>query len=52
MGLRLLVLNLLPAATPGLALETLRQIMAYADFAKHTEAARVVRRSNESQLPE
>jgi hypothetical protein len=51
MGLRLLVLNLFPAATPGLALETLRQIMIYAETAKHIEAAKVVHRSNEKRVP-
>jgi hypothetical protein len=52
MGLRLLVLNLFPAATPGLALETLRQIMIYAETAKHIEAAKVVHRSNEKRVPQ
>jgi hypothetical protein len=45
MGLRLLVLHLFPAATPGLALETLRQILIYADAAKHIEAAKAMHRS-------
>jgi hypothetical protein len=45
-GLRFLMLNLFAGATPGLALQTVRQIMAHADSAKH-EAAEVLRRSSE-----
>jgi hypothetical protein len=43
MALRLLILNLFPAAIPGLPLESIRQIMAYADSRKHVEAAKSVR---------
>jgi hypothetical protein len=43
MGLRFLLVNLYAGATPGVALQTVHQIMAHADGAKH-EAAEVVRR--------
>jgi hypothetical protein len=51
MGLRLLVLNLFPAAIPGFALESLRQIIAYADAAKHTAASNIVCRLSGNQVP-
>ena len=44
LGLRLVILNLFPLAIPGLAIESVRQIMAFADSAKHGEAAKVLRR--------
>jgi hypothetical protein len=41
MGLRLMMLNLFPAAIPGLAHESVRQIMAFAESRKRAEAAKV-----------
>lgn len=52
MGLRSLVLNLFPAAIPGFAVGSVRQIMAYADSVKHGEAAKILRHSSENQVPE
>jgi hypothetical protein len=46
------MLNLFPAAFPGLSLASLDQIMAYAESAKHTEAAKVLRHGSKNQLPE
>jgi hypothetical protein len=43
MGLRFLMINLFAGATPGVALQTVHQLMAYANAAKH-EAADGVRR--------
>lgn len=43
MGFRLLMINLFAGATPGVALQTVHQLMAYANAAKH-EAADGVRR--------
>jgi hypothetical protein len=51
MGLRLLVLNLFPAAIPGFAHQSLYQIMAYAESAKHREAAKVLRTSTSVSDP-
>jgi hypothetical protein len=49
MGLRLLVLNLFPAAIPGLAHQSLYQIMAFAESAKHREAAKICAHLDKSQ---
>jgi hypothetical protein len=43
MGFRLLMINLFAGATPGVALQTVHQLMANADSVKR-EAAEVVRR--------
>jgi hypothetical protein len=43
MGLRFLMVNLFAGANPGVALQTVHQLMAHADAVKH-EAAEVVRR--------
>jgi hypothetical protein len=51
-SLRLVFLNLFAAATPGLALETVHQIMNYAESTKHAEAAKIMRRSIENESPE
>ena len=48
LALRLLILNMFAAAVPGFALTSLRQIMAYADSAKHAEVAKLLRNLNES----
>jgi hypothetical protein len=48
MGVRFLLLNLFAGATPGLALQTVRQIMTHADKSKQ-EAAEIVRRSSDAQ---
>jgi hypothetical protein len=42
-GLRFLMVNLFAGANPGVALQTVHQLMAHADAVKH-EAAEVVRR--------
>jgi len=44
MSLRLVLLNLFAASTPGLALETVHHIMNFAELNKHAEAAKVLRR--------
>jgi len=49
LALRLLTLNLFAAATPGLALQTVHQIMVHADSSKHLEATRVVSRAGGNQ---
>lgn len=43
MALRLIILNLFPHAAPGLSIQAVKQIMAFADSAKHAEAAEVLR---------
>jgi hypothetical protein len=43
MGLRFLMVNLFDGANPGVALQTVHQLMAHADAVKH-EAAEVARR--------
>jgi hypothetical protein len=43
MGLRFLMVNLFAGANPGVALQTVHQLMAHADAVKH-EAAEVARR--------
>jgi hypothetical protein len=48
-GLRLLMVNLFAGASPGVALQTIYQLMANADSVKH-EAAKAVRRSSDSQV--
>jgi hypothetical protein len=48
LALRLLILNMFAAAVPGVALTSLRQIMAYADSAKHAEVAKLLRNLDES----
>jgi hypothetical protein len=52
MSLRLVLLNLFAAATPGLALQTVRQIMNFAESTKHAEAAKVLRRLAEDTVPQ
>lgn len=49
MGLRLVILNLFAAATPGLALQTVHLIMAHAESSKHIEATKVVSGAGKSQ---
>jgi hypothetical protein len=44
MALRLIVLNLFPHAVSGLSIQAVKQIMVFADSAKHAEAAEVLRR--------
>ena len=51
MSLRLVLINLFAAATPGLALQTMHQIMNFAESTKHAEAAKVLRCSIENELP-
>jgi short subunit dehydrogenase-like uncharacterized protein len=50
MALRLVVLNLFTHAISGLSIETVKQIMAHADSAKHAQAAEVLRRARENPV--
>ena len=52
MSLRLVLLNLFAAATPGLALQTVHQIMNFAESVKHAEAAKVLLRLTEGEVSE
>ena len=52
MSLRLVLLNLFAAATPGLALQTVHQIMNFAESTKHAEAAKVLLRLTEGEVSE
>ena len=48
MALQFLLVNLFAGANPGVALQTIRQLMAKADVAKY-KAAKAVRRSSDAQ---
>jgi hypothetical protein len=50
MGLRLVILNMYPHATSRFSMSTLKQIMSFADSAKHAEAADVLRRANKNPV--
>jgi len=52
MGLRLLFLNILPAAIPGFTGESLQKIMRFADSTKRGQAEGILRRVFEGDVAE